>query len=278
MIEHMNMTKEKAKIAILDMNNDAPNQGLRCIKEIAAFFTEDADTTVFNVRAKNELPDTSYDVYISSGGPGSPLEDGEWRAPYLNLIQQLWDFNEKSAFQKKHVFFICYSFQVVCNYFKLGTIKPRKSTSFGILPVHKTKKGIKDPLLEGLNDPFYAVDSRDWQLVQPRLKVFKEQGATILSLEKIRTHVEYERAIMAVRFSEEFVGTQFHPEADPIGMKAYFLAEENKMKVINNFGEEKYNDMMDKMDDPDKITMTYNAILPKFISNAINHVGQSLIS
>lgn len=269
---------EKLKLAILDMNNNEPNQGLRCITDIASFFNKDVDHKVYDVRAKNELPDTSYDIYISSGGPGSPLEQGSWRAPYLELMQNLWDFNKHSEYQKKHVFFICYSFQVMCDYFKLGDIKLRKSTSFGILPVHKTKAGMKDQLLEGLNDPFFAVDSRDWQLIQPRLKVFKEHGATILSLEKIRTHVELERAIMAVRFSDEFVGTQFHPEADPVGMKAHFEQDVNRQIVIDNFGIEKYERMMDRMDDPDKIIMTYETILPKFITKAINQIKQPLMS
>ncbi len=272
------MTKQTMKMAILDMNNDEPNQGLRCIVDIAKSFNKEVDYKVFNVRAKNELPDLSFDVYISSGGPGSPLDQGGWRENYLELVQQLWDFNKSSEYEKKYMFFICYSFQLVCDYFKLGEMKPRKSTSFGILPVHKTKTGIKDPLLEGLDDPFYAVDSRDWQLIQPRLGVFKEHGASILSLEKIRTHVEYERAIMAVRFSKEFVGTQFHPEADPVGMYAHFSEEINKQKVITNFGEAKYNQMMDRMDDPDKIVKTYANILPKFITNALNHIAHPLIS
>ena len=272
------MMKEKLKLAILDMNNDEPNQGLRCIKEIADFFNKEVDITVFNVRGKLEIPDTSFDIYISSGGPGSPLEEGVWRKPYLELMQQLWDHNITSSDSKKHVFFICYSFQVMCHYFQLGELKPRKSTSFGILPIHKTKKGIRDPLLEGLNDPFYAVDSRDWQLIQPRLKVFKEHGASILSLEKIRTHVELERAIMAVRFSDEFVGTQFHPEADPISMEVYFSLEETKQKIVTNFGEAKYNQMMERMDDPDKISMTYATILPKFISSAISSIQEPILS
>src|SRR5690606_19547674 len=208
---------------------------------------------------------------------GSPLEESSWRKPYLDLIQQLWDFNKSKTEAKKYVFLICYSFQVVCDYFHLGEMKPRKSTSFGILPVHKTKEGMKDRMLAELDDPFWAVDSRNWQLIQPRLKVFKEHGAKILSLEKIRTHVEYERAIMAVRFSEEFVGTQFHPEADPEGMYNHFTKEENREKVITNFGEAKYDDMMDKMDDEDKIIKTYSIILPNFIQEAINATAQRLI-
>jgi GMP synthase-like glutamine amidotransferase len=274
----MMMQNEKVKLAILDMNNNEPNQGLRCIIDIVKLFNKEVAFEVFDVRAKNELPDLNFDIYISSGGPDSPLENGLWRQPYLNFIQELWDFNLNSNSQKKHVFFICYSFQVVCDYFKLGELKPRKSTSFGILPVHKTAAGKKDIILDGLDDPFYAVDSRDWQLIQPRLKVFKEHGASILSLEKIRTHIEYERAIMAVRFSEEFIGTQFHPEADPIGMHAHFSEDTIKQKVITNFGVDKYNQMMDRMDDPDKIIKTYQQILPTFIRTAIKQNTQQLIS
>lgn len=272
------MATQKLKLAILDMNNDKPNQGLRCITEIVSLFSDDLDYEIFNVRAKLEIPNTSFDIYISSGGPGSPLEDGSWRKPYLELIQHLWDFNKTSYHQKKSVFFICYSFQVICDYFKLGQIKPRRSTSFGILRVHKTEEGHKDFILEGLNDPFYAVDSRDWQLIQPDLKVFNGHGATILSKEKIRTHVELERAIMAVRFSDEFVGTQFHPEAEPSSMEAYFALPENKKVVIDSFGEEKYNQMMDRIDDPEKIELTYNTILPKFIQNAIIQINEPLMS
>lgn len=271
------MIKDKLKLAILDMNNNEPNQGLRCIKEIANLFNDDVDSTIFNVRGNLEIPNSSFDIYISSGGPGSPLEEEAWRKPYLELMHNLWEHNKINT-NKKHVFFICYSFQVMCHYFQLGEIKLRKSTSFGVLPIHKTKKGIKDPLLEGLNDPFYAVDSRDWQLIQPNLKVFKEHGSSILSLEKIRTHVELERAIMAVRFSKEFVGTQFHPEADPISMEVYFSKEETKQKIVTNFGEAKYNQMMERIDDPDKIIMTYNSILPKFISAAIQSKKQLILS
>jgi homoserine O-succinyltransferase len=271
------MDKNKVKVAILDMNNNQSNQGLRCIREIVETFNEEAEYVVFDVRHKSEIPDTFYDIYISSGGPGSPLEKEIWRKPYLELMQNLWNHNKESE-NKKSVFFICYSFQVICDYFQLGEIKIRKSTSFGILKVHKTKSGQQDVLLEGLNDPFYAVDSRDWQLIQPKLKVFKEKGASILSLEKIRTHVELERAIMAVRFSDEFVGTQFHPEADPVSMEVHFALPENKKVVINSFGEEKYDQMMDRMDDPEKLAMTYNTILPKFIRTAISTIKQPILS
>ena len=40
---------------------------------------------------KLELPDLSYDVFISSGGPGSPLESEgiEWDKKYMQWIDEV---------------------------------------------------------------------------------------------------------------------------------------------------------------------------------------------
>ncbi|MEQ8714422.1 MAG: GMP synthase [Cyclobacteriaceae bacterium] len=272
----MNVEGDKLKLAILDMNNGHPNQGMRCIRELASRYLDHVTISEYDVRVTNEVPDTDHDIYISSGGPGNPLEgNGIWENRFYDLVDNLWAHNLSSELPKKHFFFICHSFQLACNHFDLGEIAERKSTSFGVYPVHKTKAGKSDRILNRLNDPYYAVDSRDWQLIQPNLNVFKEHGAQILSLEKIRTHVEYERAIMAVRFSDEMVGTQFHPEADAEGMKAHFSKEENREKVIRNFGKRKYNNMMAHLDDPDKIALTHSAILPTFIETSIKKINQA---
>ena len=264
------MMKHKLRIALLDLYNGQANQGMRCIREIVAEYAAYTELVEYDVRVTDEVPGTDFDLYICSGGPGNPLEgNGVWDVRFYDLIDRLWAHNQNFNASKKHVFFICHSFQMACHHFELGEIAPRQSTSFGVLPVHKTKAGKSDPLLQNLPDPYYAVDSRDWQLIQPNLRVFAEHGATILSLEKIRTHVEYERAIMAVRFSPEFVGTQFHPEADPVGMKVHFLQEEMRQKIVTNFSERKYNDTVRHLDDPDKIALTHRSILPGFIENAI---------
>lgn len=264
------MSAKKLKLAILDMNKAHPNQGMRCIREIVHTYDEFLEVDEYDVRVTNEVPDTSYDIYISSGGPGNPLEgNGIWEVRFFELLDRLWAHNLTDGHKKKFFFFICHSFQLACFHFELGEIARRKSTSFGVYPVHKTAAGKKDSLFKGLADPYYAVDSRDWQLIQPNLRVFKAHGAEILSLEKIRTHVEYERAIMAVRFSPEMVGTQFHPEADPEGMSEHFKKEENRDKVIRNFGQRKYQNMMEHLQDANKIALTHQQILPSFIEEAI---------
>jgi esterase/lipase superfamily enzyme len=134
--------------------------------------------------------------------------------------------------------------------------------------------GLNDPLYEGLPDPFYAVDSRDYQVVQPKLSMFAKKGAKIISLEKIRDHVQYERAIMAVRFSDYFVGTQFHPEADPISFVANMKDKGRREKIIAMKGKTKFRDMLEDLLDEDKIYKTNETIIPNFLRIAINDLIQ----
>jgi len=267
---------KKYKLALLNMYKGHPNEGMRALVDIINNYSPYVEMEHFDVRGKNELPDEHFDIYISSGGPGNPTDmDNPWISSYFSLIDRLWAHNLSENRPKKYAFFICHSFQLVAYHFKLGEVTKRNATSFGIYPIHKTAAGKEDHLLTQLPNPYYAVDSRDYQLIQPNLKVFENYGAKILSLEKIRTHVEYERAIMAVRLSNEFVGTQYHPEADAEGMKIHFLKSENRDKVINNLGEEKFRSMIEKLEDPDKIELTHRSIIPSFIEHSIESLTRN---
>ena len=67
----------KIKLALLDMNNNHANQGMKNIREISQQFketsAENVEITVFDVRYKNEMPNVEeFDIFISSGGPGNP--------------------------------------------------------------------------------------------------------------------------------------------------------------------------------------------------------------
>lgn len=259
------------KIAVLDMYNSEPNQGMRCIIEIINRFNQIVSFQVFDVRGKSELPDIKkFDIYISTGGPGNPLDgDGNWDLKYYDFIDNLIFWNKENNV-KKHVLFICHSFQMACKHFGLAEITKRNDTSFGVMTIHKTKEGSNDPIFEGLADPFYAIDSRDYQVVQPKLSVFTKKGAKIISLEKIRDHVQYERAIMAVRFNEYFVGTQFHPEADPISFVSHLRNKDSKEKIRNMKGKRKFRNMLEDLLDDDKIYRTNETLIPNFLRIAIN--------
>ena len=261
------------KVAILDMNAGHPNLGLQSIVDIVSSLGKVVDYQVFEVRIKAEIPNLDYDIYISSGGPGSPLDgDGNWDKRYYELIQQLWDWNQQEGFRKKQVLFICYSFQMACHHFGIGKIKRRKSISFGVFPMYKTVAGQKEELFKNLPDPFYIADFRSWQVVQPNEENLKTLSAKILSLEKERPHIPLERAIMSVRFSREIVGVQFHPEAQPNGMVKHFSDKKRKAQVIQNHGREKYEQMIADIKDPNRILLTYKTIIPVFLKCALNQI------
>ncbi len=267
----------KLSIAILDLYEGQSNQGMRCIRAIIRQWAQANDIEVhcreFDVRVAMELPDTSFDLYISSGGPGSPLEskNSEWENRYFAWIRSIEQWNSQAVATDqplKQVFFICHSFQLACRYFETGEVCKRRSTAFGIFPVHMLESGLQEPVFNGLQDPFYAVDSRDYQVISPDISRLQQMGGHILAIEKERPHVPYERAVMAIRFNEYAIGTQFHPEADAEGMSMYLQREDKKSTVIENYGEPKWQSMIEQLHDPDKIHWTYSHVLPNFLNQA----------
>lgn len=268
------------RIALLDMNNNQVNQGFRNIREISEAFQQQSEEnisiTIFDVRHKNEIPDIeNFDIFISSGGPGNPHKEGhEWEEKYAYFLNAVYE-NNKTRELKKYLFLICHSFQIASIHWNLGTICKRKSYSFGVMPIHKTEEGNEEFLFQNLPDPFYAVDSRAFQFIEPNDDRFDELGMKIVALEKFRPHINLERAVMAVRFSDEIFGTQFHPEANPESMLENLKDEKNKEAMIENFGAEKYLETVDRIDDEDKIVLTQAQILPRFLRLAKKNILKS---
>ncbi len=265
--------KGNYKIAVLDMNAGQPNEGMRCITTLMSeFLTKEGVKgryDVFEVRNGQELPDLNeYDIFVSSGGPGSPLKTGaEWEIQYFEFLDSILSHNLSHA-QKKHAFLICHSFQLACLHWDVARVTKRRSTSFGIFPIYKTKSGEQEVLFKDLNDPFYAVDSRDYQVVGPREWKLDTLDGKVLCREKIRPNVPLERAVMAIRFSNEIFGVQFHPEADAEGMLRYFGKEEKRNQIVKRHGKKKYLEMITQLDDKAKIYKTNKTLIPTFLKLA----------
>src|SRR5690606_24355178 len=101
------------RIALLDFNKGYPNQGIDNIHDILQRYAAEKGLElyldVFDVRQRHEIPDLSYDVYISSGGPGSPLEESAtvWESRYFKLIGDLISHNNVALpTERKFSFFI----------------------------------------------------------------------------------------------------------------------------------------------------------------------------
>jgi GMP synthase-like glutamine amidotransferase len=247
------------------MYDDTSNLGMTCIVDIINDWSKNRNIEmqyhIFPLRHKGEIPDHSFDIYLSTGGPGSPIDSqgSTWDTLYVNWLQDM-------LLLKKPVLLICHSFQIACRHFNLGKISLRKSRQVGILPVHPIEY---NHLFEGLEDPFYTLESRLYQITEPNDELISSMGASIIALEKIRPQVPLERAIMGIQFNEYMAGVQFHPEGEYHILLDYFKEEKIKNSIIEEFGIEKWDRMIEHLNDPRKIKSTFHAIIPNFLDKAL---------
>lgn len=264
------------RAAVIDLYNGEPNQGMRCIQELLlAQNRQLRDATlsyqIFETRLTGETPSLDFDFYISTGGPGSPF-DGEgqtWETNYFRWLEAVWAHNQNPFNAPKKVLFICHSFQMMVRFFELAAVTERHSESFGIFPVHPTRAGLVDPLFADLPNPFYAADFRHWQVTEANEDRFAELNARIIALEKYRPHIYRPRAIMAIRVSPHMVGVQFHPEADPAGMSLHFRQEKRRSYIVQRYGQDKYERILHRLEDPHYIQHTHHRVIPNFLRDAI---------
>ncbi|MBL7994041.1 GMP synthase [bacterium] len=268
------------RIAVLDMNNGARNIGVRNIKRIieqfshkvrAAHLQVDFEVSHFHVRDRNEVPDASYDIYISSGGPGSPLDDdgAEFELKFFGLLDALIDHNATKE-NKKFVFGICHSFQMMAKKFAVAEITKRENRYVGVVPIIKTPEGQKDVLFEGLQEKFYAFDNRDWQVINPDYQKMSQLGASILSYES-NGH-EIGNAVTAIRYTPEIETVQFHPEAEKHGILMRFSDPSEKQHIVELLGEAKFDELIQSVNNPNKLTKTYKTVLPGFLWRSYNQL------
>ena len=253
------------KIAVLDLYDGSANIGMDCIMDLVKNWSEKNSVAtqlfLFDVRKKNELPDDSFALYLSSGGPGSPIDSHaqEWDIAYCKWLDQMFEIN-------KPVLLICHSFQLACRHFKIGKVGLRKSKQLGILPIHPT---VAHSIFEQLPDPFFALESRLYQITAPDDERIQSLGASIIALEKIRPQLPYERALMAVAFTENMIGVQFHPEATKEKLIQYFETETIKAAVVQDFSTEKWEQIMLSLLDHTKIEHTSSQFIPNFLDKIL---------
>jgi len=274
---------QKIKIATIDLYNNERNEGMRCIGEIVEetkkkFNDLDISYNVYETRFKEDIPGIDSDIFISSGGPGNPF-DGKgkkWEKDYFNLIEKIYSHNQTNTDKKKYIFFICHSFQMMARFFEFGKVNKRNSKSIGVMPFEKTESGKTNIILEQLPNPFYAADIREYQVTNPNKKVINDMRAKILSYEILDDNAVGESAIAAVRISNEIVGTQFHPEADPESMLYHFNRPDEKKQIVDTYGEERYNRMLEILQEPNAVKLIRKTVIPNFLNKAIDELNKVL--
>ncbi len=273
------MERNKIKIAVIDLYKNEKNLEINCIKNILVDFSRIFENNfiyeIFDTRYKGATPSLDYDIYISSGGPGSPWDgqNSRWESNYFSLIDSLLNHNQKSK-RKKFVFFICHSFQLIARHLLLGDVTRRGAESFGVLPVDKTDAGRIDLLFKNLPDPFYCADFRSWQVVNPDFKKFKDLGASILTYENNNGVPQSELAVTSIRISNEMAGTQFHPETDSNTMRHILSQKKKKDELRILYGAKKYEEMLRLAGDPCGLDLTHKTVLPAFLQDSLNKLNE----
>jgi len=267
-------------VAILDMNNGWRNIGIRNIRRMIEHFQFQVRSShpqvgfqvdQFHVRDRNEVPDMSYDVDISSRGPGDPLEDngGDWENRFFGLLGDVWTHNAAND-QKKFFFGICHSFQLMAKRFDVGVISPREKRNLGIVPVFKTQAGNHDPIFNGLHEKFYVFDNRDFQVTDPNHRRLDALGASVLSYECEDNRLG--RAVTGIRYSPEIESVQFDPEAEKNGILIRFTDPDERQKMVDLIGEEKFEEFMQSVENPNKLLRTYRTVLPGFLTRSFDRL------
>src|SRR5690348_4819865 len=137
------------RLCVVDMNDGHVNQAMRCFRSIASrFFRRVTEANpgvaceLVEVQPRNTEDDVprDCDLYLSSGGPGSPFDgDGKvWPTRYYKFLDDVVDAAEEGGPDQRALFAVCYSFEMVVRHFKVAVMQPRSERKFGVMPVYMT--------------------------------------------------------------------------------------------------------------------------------------------
>ena len=120
--------KPEIKVAILDLYDGIANEGMRGFQDILKRYKAKNElkfklTKFLMCAEKCEVPDYKILIFIFPAvAPAVRLtaKAREWEKKYFNLIDKLEDHNLSNNPQKKHAFFVCHSFQLMCRKYQIG--------------------------------------------------------------------------------------------------------------------------------------------------------------
>jgi GMP synthase-like glutamine amidotransferase len=272
------------RVCIVDMNAGHANQAMRCFRGLVGAFFERA--RAHNPGLPCELVEVSprdteatiprdADLYISSGGPGSPHE-GEglpWLADAARFLDGLVERGVKGGADPQAYFGICFSFELIVHHFGVAVLGHRPHKKFGIMPVYPTADGQKHPLFEPFGDRLFAFEHRTWEVVDVDEKRLAALGGHVLARESRDGHSKG-RSIVSLALGPAIEGVLFHPEADRAGVMNWVARPEEAEAFRAAYGEKTYQAMLRTVDDPARLARTYALFLPGWLGRRFNALAR----
>lgn len=232
------------RLCLVDMNGGESNRGARNLRELFARFVDGVAAhnpglacAVVEVAPRRDgappIP-LDCDLYVCSGGPGSPLaiDDAPWGPGFRALLAHVRA--ARGAGGGPRLLAICYSFELVVHALGLGRVDPRAAPLRGVWPVASTGEGAAHPLLAPLASPFAALDARAWQAQHV-------DGATVLA--RTVPPPGEAAAVAAIELEGVIEAVQFHPEAVPDEVLDWLRAPETARALADAYGVPAYRRM-----------------------------------
>jgi GMP synthase-like glutamine amidotransferase len=262
------------------MNNAHVNQAMRCLRGLAAAFFQHVarrnpglacELVEVSPRDTADPVPRDCDLYLSSGGPGSPFDgDGQgWADDYGRFSDDVVASAARGGADQRALFAICYSFEMVVRHFKLARIGPRTERKFGVMPVYTTGEGQRHPLLAAFGDRLFAFEHRNWEAIDLDERRLRALGGRLLARES-RDGVSKGRAILALEVAPGVEAVQFHPEADRPGVMNWVARPEQAAAFKAVYGEVTYQAMLRTLDDPRRLARTFALVIPGWLARHFN--------
>jgi GMP synthase-like glutamine amidotransferase len=267
------------------MNNAHVNQAMRCLRGIAANFFKQVEEknpclpcqlVEVSPRDTNDPVPRDCDLYVSSGGPGSPYEADEepWFEDYGRFSHGIVESAARGGADRRALFAICYSFEMVVRHFQLAEIEPRVERKFGVMPVYTTPEGQRHPLLAAFGDRLFAFEHRNWEAVDLDERRLRDLGGHLLARES-RDGVSKGRALLALDVAPGIEAVQFHPEADRPGVMNWVARPEQAEAFKATYGEVTYQAMLRTLDNPRRLARTFALVIPGWLVRKFNLLAPS---
>jgi homoserine O-succinyltransferase/O-acetyltransferase len=274
------MTLRPLRLCLVDMNNAHVNQAMRCLRGLAStFFAQVArrnpglacELVEVSPRDTNNPVPRDCDLYISSGGPGSPFDgDGQpWADDYGRFADHVVESAARGGADRRALFAVCYSFEMVVRHFDLARIGPRAERKFGVMPIYTTAEGQRHPLLAAFGDRLFAFEHRNWEAIELDEARLKGLGGKLLARES-RDGVSKGRALLALDVAPGIEAVQFHPEADRPGVMNWVARPEQAAAFKAVYGELTYQAMLRTLDDPRRLARTFALVIPGWLVRHFN--------
>ncbi|AKT40859.1 hypothetical protein [Chondromyces crocatus] len=271
------------RLCIVDMNNGHVNQAMRCLRGMSATFFErvrvynpDLPCELYEVspRDTNDPIPRDCDLYIGTGGPGSPFDDDgqPWTYDLGRFLDETVESVHRGGADQRAMFAICHSFEMVVRHFDVAKIAPRIDRKFGIMPIYMTTEGQAHPLLAPFGDRLFAFEHRNWEAIDLDERKLAALGGTLLARES-RDGISKGRAILGLDVAPGIEAVQFHPEADRAGVVNWISRPEQAAAFKATYGEVTYQAMLRTLDDPRRVARTYTLLIPGWLTRRFNLIA-----